>query len=301
MVNGSLMKPFASFMRIACTTVLSLCAATAVNSQPAAWRATHPAYDTEISVIGSIHLLRESDYPLPDIVDTLYARANKVIFEIDLDDINAAQMQSTLLRAAMLENDTELKDIIDPALYSDAREQAQLYGIDIELLSQFEPWFVAVSMLSFGMNNLGYRSEYGIEQYILAQAIRDGKEVIGAESLADQVGVFDSLSAAEQAALLEQTLQELGRSEEIMASMVDAWREGRLDELQGELLGEFENFPELYTRIVVDRNTAWAGMLERLATTGERYVMVVGALHLVGEHSVIELLRARGFNVTKVP
>jgi uncharacterized protein len=146
----------------------------------------------------------------------------------------------------------------------------------------------------------GFDPDSGVEQYLLAKARADGKEIYGLETLATQIAVFDALPAAEQEALLEQTLLELESPDAAIEEMVDAWRDGRLEALTEQLRREFADFPQLYAAIVVERNEAWIEELERMLGDGRRYLVVVGALHLVGEHSVVDLLRTRGLTVEKI-
>ena len=120
------------------------------------------------------------------------------------------------------------------------------------------------------------------------------------ETLGDQIGIFDSLSWADQEALLLQTLTDLQAAEAEMTKLLDAWRDGNLDELAAELTADFDDLPELQSALVGSRNRAWAVKLEELLQGGGRYLVVVGALHLVGEGSVIELLSARGLDVALV-
>jgi uncharacterized protein YbaP (TraB family) len=82
--------------------------------------------------------------------------------------------------------------------------------------------------------------------------------------------------------------------------MVTAWRAGELETLSAELLDEFDEFPGLYETLVTKRNTAWVPQLERMLTDGRRYLVVVGALHLVGPDSVIELLEKRGHAIERL-
>ena len=269
----------------------------AASAQLPAWQATHPQHPGTLLLLGSIHLLRAEDHPLPAVVDDVYQRAGGLVFELDLDDIAAAQMQSRFMGAAMLAADTMLQDVLEPQLFEATRRQAEIYGVDIRLFSRFEPWFVATMLMSFGLTELGYEPRFGIEQYLLARARADAKEVNGIEALETQIAVFDLLSEQDQSAFLEQTLLELQRDDETMAALVEAWRNGALDELHDDLMDDFEQFPALYERLVVERNTAWADALETYAARDEISAVVVGALHLVGDDSVIELLRERGYDV----
>ena len=283
------------FLAVGFLTLLAGAAA----AEPAAWRIPGTG-DGTVMLLGSVHTLRESDYPLPPLINTLYDEAESLVMELDLDDLDPASIQSALLAAAMLPAEERLADVLDSALYAQADAQAENLGIDLELLDRFEPWLVAVTMLDLGMMQMGYRPERGLEQYLLNRARADGKGVEGLESLETQVRVFDELPLIEQAALLEQTLNELGTAQSVMDNMVSAWRDGQLDVLAEDLTEDFAAFPELYDALVVDRNTAWIEEIERLLGDGQRYLIVVGGLHLVGQDSVISMLIERGHTVERI-
>jgi uncharacterized protein YbaP (TraB family) len=51
-------------------------------------------------------------------------------------------------------------------------------------------------------------------------------------------------------------------------------------------------------RLLLSRNKSWIPTLEKLHAAGGAFV-AVGALHLIGEGSVVELLRSRGFTVER--
>jgi len=70
--------------------------------------------------------------------------------------------------------------------------------------------------------------------------------------------------------------------------------------LSAELLDDFDEFPGLYESLVTKRNQSWVPALERMLADGRRHLVVVGALHLVGDDSVIELLEARGHDVERL-
>lgn len=277
----------------------TLCVAANALAGPAAWRVTSSS-GGEIWLLGSVHYLRASDHPLPEVIDELYSRAGTLVMEIDLDDIDAVQSRNEFLAAAMLGRGTTLPEVLAPETYALAQTQARALGIDLTLLKNFEPWLVAITMLELGVGRLGFRAEHGIEQYLLRKAELDGKEVLGLETLATQIAIFDDLSPDQQEALLEQTLAEIDSAEEVMNQMVEAWRLGRLDELATTLMEDFADFPELYSTLVVGRNMRWIETLEALLAKPDRHLVIVGALHLVGEHNVVDLLARDGFVVEPI-
>jgi uncharacterized protein YbaP (TraB family) len=282
-------------MRSRLLIAATLLFAASAYGDPAAWEIA--AGDaTRVWLLGSVHYLREQDYPLPDIVETLYAQADALVMEIDLDDLDPAIVQTRFLQAAMLPPTELLSSVLDADVYADAAAAARGLGLDIASLEHFEPWLVALTLMDLGMAQLGFHADQGLEQHLLQRASRDGKAVRGLETLADQISVFDGLTPAEQQALLAQTLEEIRSPETDMDELLNAWRQGSLDALGGKLLESFTEFPRLYETLVVERNRRWISELERLTAEPGHFLVVVGALHLVGENSVIDLLRARGID-----
>lgn len=265
---------------------------------PAAWHIS--GENSELWLLGSIHYLREQDYPLPPRVEELYQLADTLVMELDLDDLDLSAAQESFMEAGILPASGTLRAVLDPAVYDLAEARAADLGLPLTLLERLEPWLVALTLMDLGMSRLGYQASQGIEQYLVRRSLTDGKEILGLETLGDQISIFDSLSWADQEALLLQTLTDLQAAETEMTALLDAWRDGNLDELAAELTADFDELPELQTALVSSRNRRWAAKLEELLQSSGRYLVVVGALHLVGEDSVIELLSARGVDVARV-
>jgi uncharacterized protein len=270
-----------------------------VAADPAAWRMAGQGRG-EVTLLGSMHVLRQSDYPLPAVVDRLFDRADVLVMELDLDAVDPAAQQSIILRAATLAPGTVLKDVVDAPLYELTERRTRELGIDLSLLEHFEPWFLSVAILEQGMRKYGFMGELGLEQYLKRKSQAAGKEIVGLETLAMQIGIFDALPPASQQAMLEQTLKEIDEAGTTMVDMAAAWRDGRLETLSEGLLADFDDFPGLYETLVKDRNAKWVKSLERFATDGHRYLVVVGALHLVGRDNVIDMLKARGHEVVRL-
>ncbi len=269
------------------------------TADPAAWRVTGPN-GGEVTLLGSMHILRPSDHPLPASVDSLIDRAELIVMELDLDDIDAAAQQRVILQKAMFPQGTRLNDVLDDDVYALVAQTTAELGMDLTLLERFEPWFLSITLLDQGMRKLGFQGERGLEQYVLARAQQSRKEIVGLETLEFQIGIFDSLPSNQQQAMLEQTLAEIDEAATVLGEMVAAWRNGELEELSAELLDDFDEFPGLYETLVSKRNNAWLPELERMLADGRRHLVVVGALHLVGDDSVIELLDERGHDVQRL-
>ena len=100
-----------------------------------------------------------------------------------------------------------------------------------------------------------------------------------------------------QKRFLVMTLEDAAGLDAEIDELMQAWREGDSDALARLLSEEFDEFPELYKPLTEDRNRAWLGQLVELLDDRDDYLVVVGALHLVGRNSVVDLLRQRGYEV----
>lgn len=276
-------------------TATLLLAAT-VHADPVVWRLS-TGQGGEVLMLGSVHYLREEDYPLPAVIEDIYGRVDALVMEMDLDDLDPTTVSTQFMQAAMLPTGTPLRAVLDGDVYAQAESTARGFGLEFAAFDAFEPWLVALTFMDLGMIQRGFRADQGLEQHLLRRAARDGKEVLGLETLADQIGVFDHLTMTEQQALLAQTLEEIRSPEQDMDELLVAWRTGSLDQLTDKLMASFDEFPRLYQTLVINRNRRWVTELERLAARPRRYLVVVGALHLVGDQNVIDLLRARGMTV----
>ena len=282
-------------------TFFSLLCAVSVSAQaePAAWRVT--GEDTgELLLLGSVHYLRQEDYPLPSNIDELYQQADTLVMELDLDDLDTLSVENLFVEAGTLPPGSSLQTVLTPAVYELAETRSAEFGLDLAFATRLEPWLVAITLMDLGMNALGFNASRGLEQHLLRRATSDGKQVLGLETLEDQIHVFDQLSIKEQEALLLQTLNEIDSADDAMDELLNAWRDGRVNTLANELTANFEDFPILYRHLVIDRNERWLNPLRQLLETGERYLVVVGALHLVGDDSVIELLQHQGLSVIEI-
>ena len=253
-----------------------------------------------VYLLGSVHLLREQDHPLPRVIDEAYDDAETLYMELDMDDLDPLLMQATINRLGMLEEGTSLRDVMGEELYAEAMAVAVELEIPLEMLERTEPWFAAITVEQLALARIGFNPSYGVEMYLLKKASRDGKTILGFESVEQQLAYLDGLSLDAQLALLMQTLTESAAIREVMDDLILAWRSGDIDFLEQTLLDDVSGYPELYDTIVANRNRLWVDTIDELLEQGEDYLVVVGALHLVGEDGVPQLLRQRGVRITQM-
>ncbi len=254
-----------------------------------------------VYLLGSIHVLRPGDGALPRAAFEAYEEAERLVMEIDLDDpavTDPTALLGTMQRAALLPEGESLRRVMGDD-YAAIAGRVRESGLDLAVFDRFAPWFVATMLLQLELAQRGFQPELGIEQQLADRAVRDGKPIEGLETAEQQFAVLAGLPLPEQKRFLLMTLADTERLDEEIEDLLAAWRSGDTDALEDMLSAAYEEFPELYRPLTEDRNRAWVERLEELLEDRDDYLVVVGALHLVGRHSVVDLLRQRGHAVTQ--
>ncbi len=253
-----------------------------------------------IRLLGSVHFLREQDYPLPDQIQRAYETADILIMELDLDDLDPMEMQSAVQELAIDPHGRDLASLMGPRDFKKAKRGINQLAIDIEPLTAYEPWFVALQITQIKLAETKLENGLGVEAWFVMRASEDGKPLHGLETLQDQLGALDSLPGKAQRRFLLQTIDEASEIEAGVDTLIAAWRQGDIATLEQELLLSVEQQPELYERILRRRNRNWVNTIRRFAGDEQDYLVVVGALHLIGEDSVLKMLADQGIEHRQV-
>lgn len=253
-----------------------------------------------VYILGSVHLLRREDHPLPRVIEAAYDDAEALIMELDMDDLDAALVQASANRLGVIRDERTLASLMGESLYAEARSAAGLLDIPFDMLEKTEPWFAAITVEQLILMRIGFNPLYGVEMHMTMKATQDGKAIEGLETIEQQLGILDGLSLPAQRALLMQTLEDGRDTATVMDAMIAAWKTGDVDYLEESMLDEMARHEELYEAIVVDRNRRWVDTIETLLDEPDDYLVVVGALHLIGDDGVPALLSGRGINTEQM-
>ena len=277
--------------------LLSLLAAAAQAHPVSLWRLD--GQENRVYLLGSVHLLRPEDYPLPEVVYEAYEDAEVLIMELDVDDVDPAEAQAVISQLGMIE-DGSLSELMGPEAYAEAQAYAERANIPLALLENSEPWLAAITVEQLMLTRIGFNPDFGIESTLATKAAEDGKEILGLETVRQQLELLDGLSLGAQRALLLQSLEESLEIQQLMDDLIHAWRHGDVEFLEGVMLDGIEKHPELYRAVVAERNRGWFARIVELLADSEDYLVVVGALHLIGEDGLPALLDENGYRVVQL-
>ncbi len=270
----------------------------AEGSLHALWE-VHGKHNT-VYLMGSIHVLRPSDYPLAPALLQAYSAAQFIYMEVNLQELDSQAVQAELMQGALMPEDKGLPVVLGKERYANAYSMAHEVGVELPSFDQFAPWFAAEAISQLQLMHLGFQPQSGVEAYFLERARSDGKSVAGLESLHDQIALFQHMPLEEQATYLLSSLQQAQQLPKEVNDMVRAWQRGDTLWFTNELESELGADPELYRSVLVARNQKWLPKIEALLKDDKNYLVIVGTGHLVGRGSVIDLLKKDGIGATQL-
>jgi len=252
-----------------------------------------------VYLLGSVHLLHIDDRALPSVTENAYLDAEVLVEELNILEMAGEMLSPDAIKAQVLPEGQSLASIIGPELHAQLKASAKELGLDADFLSRLQPWYVASIVSALRLAKAGFNAQDGVDYQIALRAQRDGKPIVGLETAAQQLGFLASMSMEDQRNFLAATLNESEDGEELR-EITEAWRNGDLLALEALLKQGAEQMPTFFQRIVVDRNHNWLPRIEQmLADPQQDYLVVTGALHMIGKQGLVELLRDKGYKITR--
>lgn len=284
----------------ACLSAFVTVAAVSVTAQAPAkhflWSVRAPDAPATY-LMGSLHALTPEYYPLGPPIERAFAESSVLIEEVDLDELTSPATLSALMAKAMLLDGRTLNQVVAADLYKSVVARAARAGIPEFALQRMKPWMAAVSLTAPALRAAGFDTAHGVDQYFFDRAKKKAMETRALETVAYQFDRLDQMPAAIQEAMLRSVISDLDTQLSNVRVIADAWVRGDVATLERLLLSAFLESPELYERLLVERNRNWLEAVERCVAEKTPCFVVVGAAHLVGPHSLVALLQKKGYTV----
>lgn len=268
---------------------------------PLLWKVSGKG-DAQMHLLGSFHLLRPTDYPLAPEAEKAFESSRRTVFELSSQQMNAPELASKLVQAAVRTDGSSLRDDLDAPTWTRLQAWTKANGTPLAQLQGMKPWFVGLSISIAQMQKLGLDAQLGLDQHFMQRAATSGKAVVGLEDVDTQVALLAGMSPAEQQQMVAEALEQAEKGDAETRALHEAWRRGDDALLWNRMASEMKtSYPQLYRRINTERNDAWLPRLEGYLQDGQGgTLVVVGALHLLGSDGVVEKLRAKGYKVERV-
>lgn len=243
-------------------------------------------------VYGTIHLICPNDYFLTEATKKALNDCQQLYLELDMDD---PSMMTKMQQVAFFKDDKKIKDFLTAEQYSTLADYFKQKGMNLEMLGGMKP----LTLTSLMYMNLLNCPPQSYEMVFAQMASNAKKEVLGLETVEQQMGVFDSIPYQKQAEMLVIMAKDGEKSAKEFAQMVKAYKEQDVEgllKLMDESELEFEGYEDL---LLSNRNAAWIPVIQK-AMQDKTTFFAVGAAHLGGSKGVLQLLRKQGYTVRAV-
>ncbi|MGH8231015.1 MAG: TraB/GumN family protein, partial [Steroidobacteraceae bacterium] len=248
-----------------------------------------------VYLLGSVHMLKAADSALPPQALSAYAASKGLVMELDLNGADVGTLLGEGSELEMLPEGQSLDKLIGSQLWSLLLARMQPLGIDADTLNRFQPWFAALMLQQLELMKSGFEAAAGVDEQLALMAQTDGKPIIGLETVDDQLGYLAHLTGEQQRQFLRSTLEESSSAQSQTAAIVRAWQQGDTVALERLMREDSSDAPDIYRVLTTDRNRRWLPKIVELLNADDNYLVVVGALHLIGHDGLVELLQHAGY------
>ncbi len=276
------------------------------------WRITKPDLKDTSYLFGTIHIISQEDFFLPDGFEEAFAKCQKATFEINMEKMMSPLSLLTMMTNMNMKGDTTLQDLLSEEDYALLEKRSLEIGLPVYLINTMKPFFVA--MLFSGEEpempptelspEESATTSYEMELFQMAK--EQNKEIDGLETVDFQMKIFDKIPYTEQAKMLSEALHANDKSESKendtvnnMEELVSAYKTQDIDKLATLVVEEDETLNQYADLLINERNQTWIASIKKMTAEGPVF-FTVGAGHLGGEQGVIRLLRKEGFLVEAV-
>ncbi len=256
-------------------------------------------------LFGTMHVGLPEFYPLePTVLDAL-AHASTLALEID-PLREPAKLAKAMQDYGMYQPGSAGQKAMPGALRTRLHHAMAQYQVAPESVAAFKPWLVATVLALGEFSSQGYRSDLAVDSHLAGLARAQHKPVLELESAVAQLALFDSMPEADQWRMLEESVDaiESGKQRTQVREIAEAWRtadRAALETIAREAASDTTLSGKFLQKVMLDgRNPMLAEKIAQLLAREPNTLAAIGVLHLIGEHSVPVLLRARGLTVQRL-
>jgi uncharacterized protein len=286
---------------------ISKAAESVKNSRSLYWKIAPPNGAAPSYLLGTAHV---TDARIAAVKPALHDRIIKskvAVFELSEVANRIAMSENVFSNTALtqLPDGQTLWDLLPDREEEAIRRDPRIVEVPVQTVERFQPWVVSVLTTVPLCESQRKQSRMTFDEALAQLAQFERVSIKGLETVDEQMAVFASMSLQDQTAMLSDSTT-LGISPEdsfhTLLELYLARRITALEPLMAHLAASkgFNNELRHITfmeNLIDKRNINMAERSKAYLDEGAAFI-AVGALHLPGEHGVVELLRKAGYKVT---
>lgn len=258
------------------------------------WEISGNGLEQPSYLYGTIHMT--CDASLDANIKKALDDTSLLVLEIDMDD---PSMAVKMANDIYMKDGKTLKDLVSAEDYTILSDFLKTQtGMPAEMIGNIKPFFITAMMYP---KLLDCATVQSFENELMKIAHEQEEEVLGLETVEEQMAVFDQIPYKDQAQdLLRSAKDNMSFDKAAFQKMMELYVEKDIEGL-AKLMEEDVNLTNTKHKDVIldNRNKNWIAKMEDFAKQQPTF-FGVGAGHLPGENGVIKLLQEKGYTVKPI-
>ena len=270
-------------------------ASLSVSAQTSLWKVSQG--DKILYLGGTVHVLGHEDYPLPKEYEAAFSKSGKIVFETDIAQAKKPEFAQKLMQRMVYPEGQSLQDVLEKPVYERLLRYFEKTNLPKAQIDAMKPGLIVIMLSAIEFQRVGMVT-IGVDEHFWNKAKHDNKLIGTLETLDEQLEFLVNMGQGNENELILNTLNDLDEVEVMINSLRKAWRTGNELEMKNIVLDDMvTDYPELYEDMLVNRNNNWMPQIEKMLRDKNTALVLVGALHLVGDKGLLQLLRDKGYQV----
>ncbi|MCG3883340.1 TraB/GumN family protein [Photobacterium leiognathi] len=258
-------------------------------AEPIVWK----IYDNhrQFYVLGSIHAGEKEMFPLPQAFLSQWKKADALVVEANILQHSAPATQNN--------KPPYTQETLNNEQLEKLKTIAESLSLPYKLLTSQPPWLTATYLQLTLAKQLNLSTDQGIDYVLLKRAEEQHIPIKSLESVEYQLSLLQNLPHNGNGMLVE-TIDRWQQTKASLQCLVDVWKQGDSEKFT-TLFNDTQYDPETNEALIFARNRHWAETLTQSPDyQSGRFMVVVGAFHLIGEQGLPALMKQAGFTVERI-
>lgn len=257
------------------------------------WEISGNGLEKSSYLFGTIHMT--CDASLDDNIKMALDNTSLLVLELDMDD---PKMQTEMMKGIYMKDGKTIKDLVNEEEYQllEAFLKEEI-GMPITMVGNIKPFFLTAMMYPKLLNC----TVQSFENELMKVAHEQEEEVLGLETIEEQLNVFEAIPYEDQVTdLLRSAKDNMAYDKETFQKMLELYDAKDLEGLNTMMMEDENLSTTKHKDVMLDnRNENWIEKIEDFSKKQPTF-FGVGAAHLPGDNGVINLLRKKGYTVKAV-
>lgn len=237
-------------------------------------------------LFGTFHIMCKENFEISPSLKNTFNQTDQLFEEMKMDDPSIQLKMMT-----MMVSSTSLKELLGEEAYEKtATEFQKITGMPLLLFNKMKP-FAAISLLT--QKSITCSETVMPEMEFVKLAKEANKEVLGLETVEDEIKAIDKISIDSQITSLKRMVHNFDSTKTMMQLMENEYKKRDPEALE-KMMRENGASGDFETALLTERNKAWIFVIEKAMQTKPSF-FAFGAGHLGGQTGILNLLKQKGY------